>query len=109
MVPLLSLYPLSLQTLFNQYQFSEEQVLPPTALRNTLAILHRDLDRFQPGKLDDAAEAMVRRAPPHRLPPFAALGGRLNCPSMWRTGGSPHMPEQGVPGQGQEEFEVRCD
>jgi hypothetical protein len=45
--------------LFNGYQFSDEQVLPPTALRNTLAVLHRGLDRFQVGELDDAAEALV--------------------------------------------------
>lgn len=48
----------ALKVLFNGYQFSEEQVLPPTALRNTLAVLHRGLDRFQVGELDDAAEAL---------------------------------------------------
>lgn len=69
--------PLPVQVLFNGYQFSEEQVLPPTALRNTLAVLHRGLDRFQVGELDDAAEALVPaffhdrlidyRTPTHRL------------------------------------------
>ncbi|KAL6050243.1 Ubiquitin specific peptidase [Balamuthia mandrillaris] len=48
----------ALKQLFKEYQFSESETLPPTALRTCLAILYQEEDRFRLGDLDDAAEAL---------------------------------------------------
>jgi len=47
----------SLEIIFTQYQFSEEAVLPPTVLREAMAILYKSSTKFQLYELDDAAEA----------------------------------------------------
>jgi uncharacterized UBP type Zn finger protein len=49
----------SLESIFTQYRFSGISLLPPTALRETLAILFQSSSRFQMFELDDAAEAFV--------------------------------------------------
>eukprot|EP01089_Gocevia_fonbrunei_P016773 TRINITY_DN5278_c0_g1_i1.p1 TRINITY_DN5278_c0_g1~~TRINITY_DN5278_c0_g1_i1.p1 ORF type:complete len:375 (+),score=43.23 TRINITY_DN5278_c0_g1_i1:132-1256(+) len=47
-----------LKIIFTNYQFSEEAVLPPSALRETLSALYADQGRFKIGEIDDAAETL---------------------------------------------------
>lgn len=47
------------QVIFTQFEFSETDTLPPTALRQSLHELFQQQSRFQLGELDDAAEALV--------------------------------------------------
>lgn len=47
----------SLEVIFTQYRFSEMTPIPPTALRETLAVLFRSESKFQLRELDDASEA----------------------------------------------------
>lgn len=49
-----------LQSIFSQFQYSSEKVLPSDALRNALAKTFQDEQRFQLGIMDDAAECFVR-------------------------------------------------
>ncbi|KPP75331.1 hypothetical protein Z043_105427 [Scleropages formosus] len=51
--------PLSPQSIFAQFQFSSEKVLPSDALRSALAKTFQDEQRFQLGIMDDAAECFV--------------------------------------------------
>lgn len=51
---------LLLQSIFSQFQYSSEKVLPSDALRNALAKTFQDEQRFQLGIMDDAAECFVR-------------------------------------------------
>lgn len=53
-----------LQSIFAQFQYSSEKVLPSDALRSALAKTFQDEQRFQLGIMDDAAECFVR---PERL------------------------------------------
>ncbi|XP_038138486.1 inactive ubiquitin carboxyl-terminal hydrolase 54-like, partial [Cyprinodon tularosa] len=46
----------ALKSIFAQFQFSSEHVLPSDALRNALAKTFQDKQRFQLGIMDDAAE-----------------------------------------------------
>ncbi|XP_037546852.1 inactive ubiquitin carboxyl-terminal hydrolase 54 [Nematolebias whitei] len=46
----------ALQSIFSQFQFSSERVLPSDALRSALAKTFQDEQRFQLGIMDDAAE-----------------------------------------------------
>lgn len=48
-----------LQSIFAQFQFSSERVLPSDALRSALAKTFQDEQRFQLGIMDDAAECFV--------------------------------------------------
>eukprot|EP01117_Protostelium_nocturnum_P001079 TRINITY_DN11405_c0_g1_i1.p1 TRINITY_DN11405_c0_g1~~TRINITY_DN11405_c0_g1_i1.p1 ORF type:complete len:633 (-),score=181.22 TRINITY_DN11405_c0_g1_i1:50-1948(-) len=48
----------ALESIFMQYQFSDSATLPPTALRETLAILFKPVQKFQLKQLDDASEAL---------------------------------------------------
>lgn len=48
----------ALQAIFKQYKFSEQSVIPPTVLRQALAVLYKDESRFQINRIDDAAEAL---------------------------------------------------
>jgi len=48
------------QSIFAQFQFSSEKVLPSDALRCALAKTFQDEQRFQLGIMDDAAECFVR-------------------------------------------------
>jgi hypothetical protein len=41
-----------------EYQFSEQAIIPPTVLRQSLAVLYKDESRFQMNQIDDAAEAL---------------------------------------------------
>lgn len=50
-----------LQSIFAQFQYSSEKVLPSDALRTALAKTFQDEQRFQLGIMDDAAECFVRR------------------------------------------------
>lgn len=50
---------LFLQSIFAQFQFSSERVLPSDALRSALAKTFQDEQRFQLGIMDDAAECFV--------------------------------------------------
>lgn len=52
-----------LQSIFAQFQYSSEKVLPSDALRSALAKTFQDEQRFQLGIMDDAAECFV--SPPH--------------------------------------------
>lgn len=47
------------QSIFAQFQFSSERVLPSDALRSALAKTFQDEQRFQLGIMDDAAECFV--------------------------------------------------
>lgn len=47
------------QSIFAQFQFSSEKVLPSDALRCALAKTFQDEQRFQLGIMDDAAECFV--------------------------------------------------
>lgn len=49
----------SLQSIFVQFQYSTEKVLPSDALRTALAKTFQDEQRFQLGIMDDAAECFV--------------------------------------------------
>ncbi|KAL6077098.1 protein deubiquitination [Balamuthia mandrillaris] len=49
----------ALKFLFTQYEFSEEAMLPPTALRNALSSSFQDEELFKPGEMYDAAETLV--------------------------------------------------
>lgn len=51
---------LFLQSIFSQFQYSSEKVLPSDALRSALAKTFQDEQRFQLGIMDDAAECFVR-------------------------------------------------
>lgn len=51
---------LCIQSIFAQFQFSSEKVLPSDALRCALAKTFQDEQRFQLGIMDDAAECFVR-------------------------------------------------
>lgn len=51
---------LVLQSIFAQFQYSSEKVLPSDALRSALAKTFQDEQRFQLGIMDDAAECFVR-------------------------------------------------
>lgn len=53
---------LLLQSIFAQFQYSSEKVLPSDALRSALAKTFQDEQRFQLGIMDDAAECFVRPA-----------------------------------------------
>lgn len=48
------------QSIFSQFQYSSEKVLPSDALRSALAKTFQDEQRFQLGIMDDAAECFVR-------------------------------------------------
>lgn len=48
-----------LQSIFVQFQYSTEKVLPSDALRTALAKTFQDEQRFQLGIMDDAAECFV--------------------------------------------------
>uniref|UniRef100_A0A671R9K7 USP domain-containing protein n=1 Tax=Sinocyclocheilus anshuiensis TaxID=1608454 RepID=A0A671R9K7_9TELE len=50
----------ALKSIFVQFQFSSEKVLPSDALRCALAKTFQDEQRFQLGIMDDAAECFVR-------------------------------------------------
>uniref|UniRef100_A0A672KKT1 Ubiquitin specific peptidase 54b n=1 Tax=Sinocyclocheilus grahami TaxID=75366 RepID=A0A672KKT1_SINGR len=50
----------ALKSIFAQFQFSSEKVLPSDALRSALAKTFQDEQRFQLGIMDDAAECFVR-------------------------------------------------
>lgn len=52
---------LALQSIFAQFQYSSEKVLPSDALRSALAKTFQDEQRFQLGIMDDAAECFVRQ------------------------------------------------
>lgn len=52
---------LSSQSIFAQFQYSSEKVLPSDALRSALAKTFQDEQRFQLGIMDDAAECFVRQ------------------------------------------------
>jgi len=47
----------SLELIFTHYQYSSMEHLPPTALRQTMAILFRPTAQFQLFQIDDASEA----------------------------------------------------
>lgn len=51
---------MSSQSIFAQFQYSSEKVLPSDALRSALAKTFQDEQRFQLGIMDDAAECFVR-------------------------------------------------
>lgn len=51
-----------LQSIYTQFQFAEDHTIPPRALRQALAALHKAEARFQIGSIDDATEAFVRHA-----------------------------------------------
>uniref|UniRef100_A0AAQ5ZJ43 USP domain-containing protein n=1 Tax=Amphiprion ocellaris TaxID=80972 RepID=A0AAQ5ZJ43_AMPOC len=51
----------ALKSIFAQFQYSSEKVLPSDALRSALAKTFQDEQRFQLGIMDDAAECFVRR------------------------------------------------
>lgn len=53
---------LALQSIFAQFQYSSEKVLPSDALRSALAKTFQDEQRFQLGIMDDAAECFVSLA-----------------------------------------------
>ncbi|XP_076823556.1 uncharacterized protein LOC143469674 isoform X3 [Clavelina lepadiformis] len=46
----------ALQHIFQQFQYSKDQALPPTVLRSALAETFQEENRFQLGFMDDAAE-----------------------------------------------------
>ncbi|XP_071952535.1 uncharacterized protein [Antedon mediterranea] len=46
----------ALKVIFTQFQYGEEQALPPDALRHALAQTFKNQQRFQLGCMDDAAE-----------------------------------------------------
>lgn len=46
----------ALKVIFTQFQFSDEKVLPPDALRKALAVAFENQQRFQLHLMDDAAE-----------------------------------------------------
>jgi len=48
----------ALEVIFTQYEFSEESIIPPTTLREALAVLYGSTQRFQLFQLDDASEAL---------------------------------------------------
>jgi hypothetical protein len=50
----------ALEVIFTQFDYSENESLPPTALREALSQVFVSQERFQVGKLADAAEAFVR-------------------------------------------------
>lgn len=58
-----------LQSIFAQFQFSSERVLPSDALRSALAKTFQDEQRFQLGIMDDAAECFVSRTDTYTLTP----------------------------------------
>lgn len=62
------LCPLLCQSIFAQFQYSSEKVLPSDALRSALAKTFQDEQRFQLGIMDDAAECFVRRLTTSSLP-----------------------------------------
>ena len=49
----------ALQHIFQQFQYSKDQALPPTVLRSALAETFQEENRFQLGFMDDAAECFV--------------------------------------------------
>ena len=54
-----SLFAVTLQAVFTQYQFSERSALPADSLRRALAHTFADQQRFQMGLMDDASECFV--------------------------------------------------
>ena len=52
-----------LQVIFTQFQYSDQSVLPPDALRKAMAKTFQDQQRFQMGLMDDAAECFVSGHP----------------------------------------------
>ncbi|MEQ2196023.1 Inactive ubiquitin carboxyl-terminal hydrolase 54, partial [Xenoophorus captivus] len=56
-------------SIFAQFQFSSERVLPSDALRSALAKTFQDEQRFQLGIMDDAAECFVSLQKPRAQPP----------------------------------------
>ena len=46
--------------MFTQFQYSSSPVLPPSHLRHALARSFADQQRYQLGRMDDAAECFVR-------------------------------------------------
>lgn len=63
---------LLLQSIFAQFQYSSEKVLPSDALRSALAKTFQDEQRFQLGIMDDAAECFVRQHTPHTGHPYSS-------------------------------------
>ncbi|MEQ2188043.1 Inactive ubiquitin carboxyl-terminal hydrolase 54 [Goodea atripinnis] len=59
----------ALKSIFAQFQFSSERVLPSDALRSALAKTFQDEQRFQLGIMDDAAECFVSLQKPRAQPP----------------------------------------
>lgn len=49
----------ALEVIFTQYEFSTESCLPPTVLREAMAILFKPQQRFQLFEIDDASEALL--------------------------------------------------
>lgn len=47
------------QTIFTNFEYSEEKTLETTALRTAMAMTFEDKHRFQIGMMDDAAECYV--------------------------------------------------
>ena len=52
-----------MQVIFTQFQYSDQSVLPPDALRKAMAKTFQDQQRFQMGLMDDAAECFVSGHP----------------------------------------------
>jgi len=50
----------AVQVMFTQFQYSSSPVLPPSHLRQALARSFADQQRYQLGRMDDAAECFVR-------------------------------------------------
>lgn len=50
----------ALKVIFTQFQFSEYESLPPSALRQAMAIAFKNEVRFQLGEMDDAAECFEK-------------------------------------------------
>jgi len=48
----------ALKSIFSQYAFADDALLPPDELRNALAVLYAPEGRFRLGEIDDAAEAL---------------------------------------------------
>lgn len=48
---------IALTTLFTEYKYSEENILPPDEVRISLAEMFAHLQRFQLGEMDDAGES----------------------------------------------------
>ena len=49
----------ALKQLFENFEYSKDQALPPNVLRSALATTFQEQNRFQLGLMDDAAECFV--------------------------------------------------